>query len=636
MPSKFSTGIRATESLNEDRRWTSDEVVENYSLTTSRNYSIGFRPLTMLSMDFSQSVDANRIREDSTKFWIAWNLSELNIEDPQFWIDVGDTNNVFDSTKWQDALDKDIKRIQDKIFWEALGANFIDHRFTQSFSMNFTPQFASWLGTSANYSPRYTWSWGEGIYRPDGRQISCDNRLSTDITFRLSSVLQSWQASRKGKGEDIVEEMMPEPFGEPDFGPNLPGGKDPFGPGSDWEPPDDMKFKDQPDDMKFKDPSLLGDELFKSDLIKEDGGDETPPDSSAVMADTTLVEKEKKEKKKVSKDPMLLVLSFLNRLGDIGWNYNQTNNIRNYAIGFGQAGWKYRLGLSRDPEVDKVNLSEYTNYYDSRSRSDQHSLSSSFNISRNLVISRMSYDYGWSRSIGQNESGSYSWTVWQSFGSDKVSINSIPILNWTVRWSGWEKLPFITNFANSVTLNNSFRGNERDSWDKSVNDTIRVTTRAEYEKNFSPLVGITFSWKKGISTDASYNMTQRVVDERKNNRKTKDLTQQFRLRAGYTSQKGFRVPIPVWPFKNRRFKNSTTFSLAYEYSVNKAESSASDAVFTKDREESSWSVRPSIDYRFSSTVTGGFHYEYAVTESINTGKNTSQDFGFSINISIRG
>jgi hypothetical protein len=640
LPSKFGTGVSATEAEDERRAWTSDLVNKTYSLTTSRNFSIGFRPITPLSIDFSQSVDANRIREDSSRYSIALNLSELDSLDSQFWID--DTSGMmwFDSTKWQDELDKDIKRIQDKIFWEAFGANFVDHRFTQSFSMNFAPQFVRWLGTSANYSPRYTWVWGQNNYSPTDRQISCDNRLSTDITFRLPTVLQNWQTSAKGGQDSPVsggpgDELMPEPYTEPGFNPDSPGGsKDPFSPGSSFTRPEDLNsFKDQPSN---------GNELFKYDLLEEDAGSEQKPDSLTALADSLL---QKKEKEIASKDPLLLVRSFLGRMGDISWTYNQTNNIRNSGVGFGQAGWKYRLGLSRDPELEKVNST--SGYSDTRSRSDQHSLGSSFNITRNLVISRISYDYSWSHTIGQSftgnqvsgppsETGSYSWTVWQSFDPDKVTIKSFPILNWTIRWGGWEQLPFMENLASSITLNNSFRGSKRDSWEQSINDTARVTTRIEYEKNFSPLAGITFNWKKGISTDASYNLTQRVSDEIRGDRKTKDLTQQLRLRAGYTSQKGFRIPIPVWPFKNKRFQNSTTFSLAYENSINKSHSSASGEAFTLDREEKSWSIRPSVDYRFSSTVTGGFHYEYAVTESINTGKNTSQDFGFSINISIRG
>lgn len=626
LPSKFGTGVSATETETERRAWSRDEVDETYSLTTSRNFSIGFRPITPISIDFSQAVDANRIREDSTRFWIAWNLSELDSSESRFWL--GDSNDApFDTTKWQEELDKEIKRIQDKIFWDAFGANFIDHRFTQTFSMNFTPQFVRWLGTSANYSPRYTWTWNPTTYSPLDRQISCDNRLGTDITFRLPTVLQYWQTSAKGGKDDFIDETAPEPYGEPGFSPSLPDGSNSFSQESGLAPPEDFSpFNEMPPKSK---------ESRKSSLIKENNENEPIPDSLAVKADSLLLKKEK-EKEIASKDPLLLVRSFLSRMGDISWTYSQTNNIRNPAVGFGQAGWKYRLGLSRDPEMEKANIPENTAYFTTRSRSDQHSLGSSFNITRNLVISRMSYDYSWSHSYGQSEQGSYSWTVWQSFDTDEITIKSFPILNWTIRWGGWEKLAFLENLASSITLNNAFRGNERESWNKSVNDTARVTQRIEYEKSFSPLAGITFNWKKGISTDASYNHTQRVTDELIGDRKTKDLTQQLRLRAGYTSQKGFRVPIPVWPFKNRRFQNSTTFSLAYEYSINKSHSSASGEAFTLDREEKSWSVRPSIDYRFSSTVTGGFHYEYAVTESMNTGKNTSQDFGFSINISIRG
>jgi cell surface protein SprA len=179
----------------------------------------------------------------------------------------------------------------------------------------------------------------------------------------------------------------------------------------------------------------------------------------------------------------------------------------------------------------------------------------------------------------------------------------------------------------------------RENWNKTPNDSQRVTQNVEYEKGFSPLLGISFSWKGSVSTDVNYNLTQSVSDQRIGNRKTKTNAREFRIRASYSSRKGIKIPIPVWPFKNKRLKNQTTFSLTYENRFNKSVSSAENAKFNDkdpDRLESSWSIRPNIDYQFSNTVTGSFHYEYAMQESQIRGKTTSQDFGFEVRISIRG
>ena len=212
-------------------------------------------------------------------------------------------------------------------------------------------------------------------------------------------------------------------------------------------------------------------------------------------------------------------------------------------------------------------------------------------------------------------------------------------MNWSISWTGWERLPMLENIAQSVTLSNSFSGSMRETWRRGVNDSTRVTQSVQYEKGFSPLAGISFSWKGGVSTDVNYNISQSVSDERLGNRKTKTYSREFRIRGSYSSRKGIKIPIPVWPFKNKRLKNQTTFSLAYENRFNKTVSSTNNAKFNDDdpdSEESSWSLQPTIDYRFSNMVTGSFHYEYAVQESQIRGKTTSQNFGFEVRISIRG
>lgn len=634
LPTRLSSGVSTTELQGEKRKWNVQDIEEDYELRTSRNFSIGFRPVNSLSLDFGQAVDAERVRSDSSRYYIARETSIYNTPEDtayykilnQFWIpdSLNPSKKTLDTTRWQEALEEDIELIKDKIFWQTFGAHFIDYKFSQTFSISLAPNIISWLGTNASYSPRYNWYWSGENFGNGNRNISVDNRLSTSVTLRLRQAMQLWLAPEK-EGEREMEKLaIPLPYDDQDFDrpkPEENGGK----------------YKILEDDL----PSLVlpedefGTMLDKKDVpLAEEDDEKGKMDVIETEPDTSEVDKGKPERE--GRDPLLLVRAFLNKLGDIKWDYSQNNNTRNGAVELGQATWKYRLGLTKDPGLEK--LKQYSTT-DSWSRSDQHTFGSSYEITQNLRISSLTYEYGWSHSAGQSESGSYTWTVWQSFEADDITIKTIPMVNWSIRWGGWERLPILERLATSVTLNNSFHGNQRETWTKSVDDKKRETQRREYEKNFSPLLGISFSWKHGISTDASFNLTQRVSDETLGDRINKDLQRNIRLRGSYTSSKGFRIPIPVWPFRNRRFKNSTTFALAYEYNYSRSESSAGKEKFdpdNPDREESSWSIRPSIDYRFSNTVSGGFHYEYAVNKSMVTGETRSQDFGFQINISIRG
>ena len=642
LPSSFSTGLNAEESISETRRWTRDEPEpERYTLSTERRFSIGFRPVTPLSFDFGQTVRSNRVREDSLRRNIAIELSELEIE--SFRVTTPDTSYI--DPEYYELLEADVKRIKDLLFWNGFGAWFIDHNFTQNFSISFSPSFVSWLSTSASYNPTYKWIWGQN-YGPLNRQVNVNSRLSTNITLRLPQIMSRLAGPESGiKGRK--DSGMPSPWDD------------------DWDESDlDKDWDKRRDKEEEKDSS--GRPGGRFDIGKDDspsslwtggvdstGGDTLPgsvgqtfpsveegvpetdkkgdSDGGDVEPDTTR--KEEVKPMRPPPTPWLLVQAVLTRLRDIGWDYNQTNSITNPAVGFGQAGWKYRLGFTRDPGMEKVPGAVYTDIY---SRSDQHTFSSGFDITQNLSVSRFSYEYGWTRNIGQGESGSYNRTVWQLFESDDITIKHIPVVNWSTRWSGWEQLPLLNVITQSVSLENSFNGRMRENWSQTVNDSEKVTQSVEYEKNFSPILGINFSWKGGVSTNIGYNVTQSVRDERIGNRKTKDNSNEISLRGSYTSRTGFRIPIPVWPFKNRRFSNSTTFSLSYNNRRSKSESSADDAKFELDREEKSWSIEPSIDYRFSDAVTGNFHYEYAVQKSLLTGTTKTHNFGFSVNISIRG
>ena len=327
----------------------------------------------------------------------------------------------------------------------------------------------------------------------------------------------------------------------------------------------------------------------------------------------------------------------LGRLQDIRYQYTQSNDVSNTSVGRGQAKWGYRLGFERDPGVDRVE-----GFYprDTHNRREEHSVSSGLTITPNLRFNNLTYDFSTTRNIGSDgsESGTDSRTVWQYFGDDGVTIETVPILNWSASWSGLGDFDFVKRFATSVNLENSFRGSLTETWrGYSHPDSQKTPTRIDYEKGFSPLAGMSISWIGGVSSNLRYNMTERVNDERTGRGTTnKTTSESINLTASYNAKKGFSVPIPMWPFKNRRFKNSTNFSLNYTYSHEVRQTSGDGKNFEETDKTKSWSVSPSMEYTFSNTVRGGFQYEYGVRQSKRVPDVTSQEFSFRVNISIRG
>ncbi|MFH0765341.1 MAG: hypothetical protein V2A61_02865, partial [Calditrichota bacterium] len=226
-------------------------------------------------------------------------------------------------------------------------------------------------------------------------------------------------------------------------------------------------------------------------------------------------------------------------------------------------------------------------------------------------------------------------TIYQYFSDNGKKIKEIPIANWTARWSGLGELEWVKKYASSVSVENSFQGSRAESWKRNPGGP-REPNRIEYEKNFNPLTGVTISWIGGIQSNVAYRWSRRVTDERTGgSTKNRSTTSGITVGSNY-SARDFKIPIPVWPFKNLRLKNSVSFALTFESSFQRNEASSGEGEFNVTDETSSWRVSPSVEYSFSTAVKGNFSYEYAVRKSMRTGTVKSQEFGFRVNISIRG
>lgn len=614
----FSANGTETEEFDKSRK---GSIKQRYRMTVNRGMRVGWRPLSVLSFDLSQDISSARDPDDGNRTRIARESSEL--DSTTYWSQDTTGAGVFDSAAWENDITADVERLKKLFFWEAFRSHFIDDNLSQSFSVRYSPAVISWLGSDFNYTARYLWNWRDG-YNPGGRSVTSRGTFTSNITLKLPQIMSMLE--RVGGGGKTGDEGLPAPGSG---GLPVPGRK--FGSGfglpENVSPPvpdggSSGTESDQPPGSEDTSPKPEEDTDDKGTF-----GD--------AKADTVVVEKKKRRN---VQNPLAPITGLLKRLRDIRWDYTLGSDLRNNTVIHGQASWNYRLGLTKDPGLRKVSGYITTDTY---SRTDEHRFSSGLNITQNLSVS--SFDYTHRQSLNQSisqyptENGSTGKTAWYMFEDDNVTVKAIPAVNWSIRWAGWERLPVFSKIANSVSLDNVFRGSESERW-RSTADSARSreTLGIDYEKNFSPLLGVSFNWKGGVGTNVSYNLTQTISDDKMSGTKNKSLSRTIRLSASYNLRKGFRIPIPIWPFNNKRFKNNTSFSLAYNNTFNHREISVNDQPFETTSESGSWSLSPSLEYTFSTSVRGSFGYEYAVQRSDLTGKTTSQDMRFSVNISIRG
>ena len=360
------------------------------------------------------------------------------------------------------------------------------------------------------------------------------------------------------------------------------------------------------------------------------GGGGQRPGRGGKGRTTSQIEEEKEQEEKASLNPLKILKSLMSKVNDIRFDYGYTRNLSTPVV-TGHASWMYQLGLSKDPGVGQVanysgtsiSAAAYTHNYQAKSGLD---------LMRNLKIT-MDYEYKTSENYSSNISGQVVKSQYYMFSSDDGSVKRFPFLNLSARLTGLEKLPLFTKYAQTVTLESGINGKVTSNWNNSKSNIIQHS----YRREFYPLLSLSISWKGGISTNFKLNKSQTLNDMIQADQKSRSSESSISITANYTRKTGFRIPIPVWPFKNKRFKNNTTFSFTFSYSTKKDEMLSGNATkFNLTTKTSNWSLKPHITYAFSNTVTGGVHYETGGSISNLTGKTSFHEFGFNVNISIRG
>ncbi len=647
-PTKISFSVDGTETRKSDKYRNAD-VRPNYSMTLKRSFSTGIRPFQSLSLDYNYNVDARYAREDSTKqtiFFTSMSEEDKNLlyrpgtppdviledaisaldtmsgspdgpakqlltelqsriaagEPPEEIVDYFYEQKPFIpglfafKDRWEPVTEDDPR--YKETFWTVGGMPFVNTGKQQRVSGNWNPELVNWLTTGFNYSTAYSWNWSGFTY--SGRTVSSNNSLGGNMTLRLRNLLGS---DRGGGG----------------------GGSDRNKRGRDPGP----------------DPSDFG---------RTDDESGQPPGSGGSQKE------DDEEGGGLNINPLKALQFITKRIQDPSVNYTQNLSYTNPTVEEGDASLEYQLGLSGDPGLKQ--LPGFTSVASSQ-RTDNYRFSSGIDWTTR-VSSGLSYDLRLQKSSSNNVTGKVERSGFYMMGDDGISPQLFDLPNWTLRWGGIEQYGPLSSFAQSISLEHSYTGRFSQDWemvraeasqtpddggDGGDNTTaprpfVKQITQENYEKGFSPLIGMNITWRYQISTSVRYNWSQRMGVSPSNDSRNRDTNSSISLNASYTRKTGFRIPIPIWPFKNRRFENETTFSVVFDLSEQTSSTletmDTGERSFVERNKSTSWSVAPSIKYNFSRTVSGGLRYKYGQSESNTQHNRTYQEFGVNVDISIRG
>ena len=337
---------------------------------------------------------------------------------------------------------------------------------------------------------------------------------------------------------------------------------------------------------------------------------------------------EKKEKKPMNpqiEKALKLLHKGASKINPISITYTQ-NRIENAFGVLGAAEIPYRLGLITEHGLD--HSEEVGVNTGSRQWQRDFSVRSGLSLTRQITTS---FNFAKNKAWGIDGNQVRTETQTRDFLPMGIMGNEgMPLAGWNVRLTGVEKWPLIKKVARSASLEHAFSGKESRAWQNNDLQT------SKYTSSFSPLVGLSMSSKRGMTVSSRYSVV-RTVDNRfggiNSTRVKADNT--WTASTNYAYRGGLNIPLPF--FRDFNFKNTINFTLTFDFSQSTTmeRNDLKYDLSTTDQRES-WKISPRVTYTFGKNVTGGIWYEYRESHSKIMGRKVDRDFGFDVNVPIRG
>ena len=496
---------------------------------------------------------------------------------------------IFDNTQfnYNKNIKSDMSEYRDKVL-DNLKIGRVTSS-TESLGSAFTPQWISWIKPNFAYNTNYSWN------KPlssviDGANISAVK--NTAINFSLS-------------GTEIIETFY------------TPASK-----------------------RKAITPNTRSRSASGLSRGENDASDNGKDNADLSKDDST----KKKEKKKLENSFVLeRIYQMSKKVEPLSIAINTTTNRTANGIS-GDVPLSYRFGLSDSHGLENAPEVGLNTGAEDIKKSLSIRTGIRFNPGSSLNIS-------FSESISSNING-YNIDT-RSTNRDYLAYgkhlsNGMPFSNWSLRIGGLEKIKFVSPYVQSLSLEHAFSGKENLSWkfnDGSVgaidlfsissfaNDNDNNRQFSRISRSFTPLLGITTSFKNGISTNIRTNITH-TLDEVANGL-TYVSDNSILASITYNFSKGIRFSLPFTE-RNVYLKNNMNITLNFDVSQKKEEGSKDKINFAEQNFTNSRKSVLRVTYTLTDDVTGSLFYEYRENDTRLTGRRIDRDFGINLNVAIRG
>jgi len=436
--------------------------------------------------------------------------------------------------------------------------------YSQSFSTSFTPKISRDLTPRIQFSSRYSDN-SDLAGNPDSTrttQLSANLRgdISLDV-FKLTGIgkfLNSLKSENKEMSNKPKREEIPE--------------------------------------SKDGDPKMNGEErepLSEDDPEKEMGENEVEEEMGEGEAEGEIIDDgETKDGGIKIPNPLTglkKTLSVLNTVKPLKTTFSTDKKINRAGL-YERPGWDYTLGFADQTSVRRNNQEGF-NTRDQITHTLDYSFTSGISPLKNLDIN-----------------SSYKNRVSITRGSNiPTKTKSVEFPRLDANLSGLDKLPLVNRLTTSVTLQTIYTR----KIDESGNaDSGELTSRGTNE-NYTPLLGLNFSFNKGVKATVRYDYNKRKSEnlrtEGSNQRVDYSQDRTFGISVSYTltAPQGLKIPI----FGKFKFNSQLTMSLDYDKKYRKSWF-VTDNVKSVDANSVETSVEPKVSYRFSAKVTGGFNAKW--------------------------
>ena len=222
----------------------------------------------------------------------------------------------------------------------------------------------------------------------------------------------------------------------------------------------------------------------------------------------------------------------------------------------------------------------------------------------------------------------------------KSNIASIPFPNWNLTISGLEKLPLFSEFATTVSLENTFTSEYSEA---SFNDVSNqeVIQRQSVTQSFNPLIGLNITFKQFLGGNMTANLrinssTSNILTP-SSNLIQENKTSDWNITANY-AKAGFEIPL-----FGLSLKNDITFSLTVSKNLNQPVDYRFTPILGKEKLDGAGSTvtsfNPSVSYSLSSKVQLMVFYKYSKSEptagNATTQPRTTNEGGLNVRVTIQ-